>query len=151
MNQSAMIIGLLVCVCVALLGWWWAAGRGGRRARARSARAGQGELDAEALVNSMGYRVIARQERCVWWIEVDGVREEVELRADLILEKDGDRFVAEVKTGELAPDPAYPPTRRQLLEYSLAFAPYTVLLIDVEQAEVMTVRFPRASLDRGEG
>jgi hypothetical protein len=85
-----------------------------------------------------------RQVRCLWWMEVDGEEEEVELRADLLVERDGERFIAEVKTGVQAPDPGFPPTRRQLLEYRLAFDPYRVLLVDIEGGEIMEVTFPRA-------
>jgi hypothetical protein len=99
---------------------------------------------AEVLLEQHGYAILDRQVRCLWWIAVDGEQEEVELRADLLVEKDGVRFVAEVKTGQRAPDPAYPPTRRQLLEYALAFAPYEVLLVDVEEEDIYAVTFPRA-------
>lgn len=104
---------------------------------------------AEALLMDHGYEIIDRQVRCLWWIAVDGEQEEVELRADLLVEKDGVRSVAEVKTGQLAPDPAYPPTRRQLLEYALAFAPYEVLLVDVEEEEIYEVAFPRVTVEAG--
>lgn len=110
----------------------------------RARRAGAGELAAEVLLEDEGYTVLERQVRCVWWIEVDGEEESVDLRADLLVERDGERFVVEVKTGVNAPDPAFPPTRRQLLEYSLAFAPYRVLLVDIEAEEIMEVHFPRA-------
>ena len=98
---------------------------------------------AAQLLEHHGYEILDTQVRCLWWIDVDGEQEEVELRADMLVEKGGERFVAEVKTGELAPDPAYPPTRRQLLEYSLAFAPYRVLLVDVEEEDIYEVSFPR--------
>ena len=73
-------------------------------------------------------------------------KKKVELRADLLVERDGMRFIAEVKTGERAPDPSFPPTRRQLLEYRLAFDPYGVLLVDVEAGEIFEVDFPRAQV-----
>ena len=132
---------LLGLVWLRLRRW---AGRGRRRAVKRARRAGAGELAAEALLEDEGYTVLERQVRCVWWIEVAGEEEAVDLRADLLVERDGERFVVEVKTGVNAPDPAFPPTRRQLLEYSLAFAPYRILLVDMEAEEIMEVHFPRA-------
>jgi len=145
MSSLLWLVLLLVVLATALaLGWWWSAGRGHRRAVERSARASAGEALAIQLLQRHGYRVLDQQVRCLWWIEVDGEPEEVELRADLLVEKGGVRFVAEVKTGGRAPDPAYPPTRRQLLEYSLAFAPYEVLLVDVEEDEIYAVDFPGA-------
>jgi hypothetical protein len=139
-----IIILLSIAVVLLLLRGWWQAGKGHRRAVSRAARAGAGELAAEGLLESHGYTIIDRQVRCLWWIEVDGEEEEVELRADLLVERDGDRFIAEVKTGTRAPDPTFPQTRRQLLEYRLAFEPYGVLLVDMEEEEILSVDFPRA-------
>ena len=146
MSLLLWLVLLLVLLATSLaLGWWWSAGEGRRRALARASRAGAGEEAAVELLERHGYTIVEEQVRCLWWIEVDGELEEVELRADLLVERDEDRFVAEVKTGALAPDPAYPPTRRQLLEYSLAFAPYGVLLVDVEEEEIYEVGFPRVA------
>jgi len=134
-------------LATALLLWVrlrWNAGRGHRRAVARAARAGAGESEAEWMLESEGYTIVDRQVRCIWWMEVDGVEEEVELRADLLVEKDGERFIAEVKTGINAPNPTFPPTRRQLLEYRLAFDPYRLLLVDADAGEIREVCFPRA-------
>ena len=139
-----IILGLALLLVVAWLRLRRWAGRGPRRAVDRARRAGAGEQAAEVLLQEEGYTVLDRQVRCVWWIEVDGQEEAVDLRADLLVEREGERFVVEVKTGVHAPDPAFPPTRRQLLEYSLAFAPYRVLLVDIEEEEIMEVHFPRA-------
>lgn len=139
-----IILVLSIAVVLLLLRGWWQAGTGHRRAVSRAARAGAGELAAERLLEEHGYSIIDRQVRCLWWIEVDGEEEEVELRADLLVEREGERFVAEVKTGRRAPDPTFPTTRRQLLEYTLAFAPYGVLLVDMEAEEISSVDFPRA-------
>ena len=145
MDISTLTIALLILVIATLLvRARWRAGAGSRRAVARAHRAGAGEADAEALLEAEGYTILERQVRCLWWITVDGEEEEVELRADLLVERDSQRFIAEVKTGTKAPDPAFPPTRRQLLEYRLAFHPYGVLLVDVEAATIYAVDFPRA-------
>ena len=145
MDIQNFIIVILLCLVV----WLYVLGRirrgrGHRRAVKRARRASAGEVAAEELLESHGYDVLDRQVRCLWWMEVDGDEEEVELRADLLVERDGERFIAEVKTGVQAPDPGFPPTRRQLLEYRLAFDPYRVLLVDVEGGEIMEVTFPRA-------
>lgn len=143
-TASTIITLLSVVVVILLIQARWRGGAGHRRAVARARRAGAGEQDAEALLEAEGYRIIDRQVRCLWWITVDGDEEEVELRADLLVERDGERFIAEVKTGLHAPDPAFPSTRRQLLEYRLAFDPYEVLLVDVEAGTIYAVEFPRA-------
>ena len=147
LSVEAWIIGALL-VGIAGLGirlrQW--ANRGHVRAVRRARRAGAGERAAERVLEEAGYAVLERQVRCIWWIDVDGREEEVELRADLLVERDGERFVAEVKTGAKATDPTFPPTRRQLLEYRLAFDPHRVLLVDAEAEEIMEVCFPRASV-----
>ena len=142
--EQIIIIALVGMVVLLALRAWWESGRGRRRAQTRARRAGAGELDAESLLIDEGYTIVDRQVRCLWWMAVDGEEEEVELRADLLVEKDGERFVAEVKTGTHAPDPNFAPTRRQLLEYGLAYDPYGVLLVDMDREEIMEVSFPRA-------
>jgi hypothetical protein len=64
------------------------------------------------------------------------------VRADLLVQRDGALFVAEVKTGSRAPDPSFPATRRQLLEYLMVFEPDGLLLVDMEREAVMEVEFP---------
>jgi len=147
LSFEAWIIGALLVVIVGLwirLRRW--TNRGHVRAVKRARRAGAGERAAERVLEDAGYAVLERQVRCIWWIDVDGEEEEVELRADLLVERDGERFIAEVKTGEKATDPTFPPTRRQLLEYRLAFDPHRILLVDAEAEEIMEVCFPRVSV-----
>jgi hypothetical protein len=96
------------------------------------------------LLIRQGYSIVERQVSRSWTVHVDGEAREASVRADLLVEKDGQTFVAEVKTGELAPDPLYPPTRRQLLEYLFVFDPDGLLLVDVEEGAVHEVVFPVA-------
>ena len=106
-------------------------------------RAQRGESDAERLLEQDGYRIIDRQLSASWEIFVDGTPHEAQVRADLLVEDDeGRRLVAEIKTGALAPNPTYPPTRRQLLEYWFVFEPDGLLLVDVEAGVVSEVAFP---------
>lgn len=76
---------------------------------------------------------------------VDGRHRPVELRADYLVRRGSERFVAEVKTGRVAPCLATAATRRQLLEYRLAYAADGVLLVDMAQRRIHEVVFP--SLD----
>jgi hypothetical protein len=99
-------------------------------------------VTAERLLEARGFRIEARQARLAWHPEVDGERCEVEVRADLIVSRGGRRFVAEVKTGAVAPDVRHAPTRRQLLEYQHAYRADGVLLVAPEAGEVHEVGFP---------
>lgn len=101
-----------------------------------------GEITAEKLLIAEGWRVTGRQVRARRVVRVDGEDWEVELRADLLVERDGERCVAEVKTGEMVPDPLFPGTRRQLMEYLVVFGGDRVLLVDVPAGRVREVEFP---------
>jgi hypothetical protein len=107
--------------------------------QARSRRAIEGELRAEPMLRRAGYEVLERQARTSWTVYADGEPIEVGLRADLIVQRGGRRYVAEVKTGKLAPRLDHAPTRRQLLEYRVAFGVDGVLLVDAEEGRVKVV------------
>jgi hypothetical protein len=127
--------GLLVRV-------WWQEGLASRRSKKRLARAIKGEIEGEAFMRTLGYRVVAVQPEYVWDLMVDGKPAKVVLRPDLIVEKDGCRYVADVKTGRYAPDPLSSSTRRQLLEYFLALKVDGVLVVDIESRRIRSLEFP---------
>jgi hypothetical protein len=106
-------------------------------AHARSLRAVDGELDAFALFDRAGYEVLDRQVRGSWTVLADGEHVTFGLRADYLVARKGRRYIAEVKTGRLAPRLSHGPTRRQLLEYSAAFDVHGVILVDAD-AETLT-------------
>jgi hypothetical protein len=115
-----------------------------RRARLRGKRAIRGERDAEKLLRSLGYTIEARQPPAVWTVVCEGTSHDIALRADLLVRRGRARFVAEVKTGEAAPRLTTGATRRQLLEYRVAYDVDGVLLVDMEAGRVMDVEFPLA-------
>ena len=137
---------VLIAVAAAVLALYfahaWRKWRGSVRARVRAERAGAGEEHAAKLLVAAGYRVVGRQVRCAWAPLVDGEPCELELRADYLVEKDGEQLVAEVKTGEEAPSVTTAATRRQLLEYHVAFAVDGVLLVCPERGAIHRVTFP---------
>jgi hypothetical protein len=96
-----------------------------------------------------GYAIAALQPEVRWTILCDGEPHAVALRADMLVTRAGRTFVAEVKTGEGAPRLQTSSTRRQLLEYSVAYAADGVLLVDVESARIHEVSFPREMPRRG--
>lgn len=120
-----------------------------RRIAAARAAGAAGERRAEPLLEGLGYTVLARQAPARYALLLDGEPAEVGLRADLLVERDGRRFVAEVKTGKHAPRIESATTRRQLLEYHLAFEVDGVLLVDVDAGRVRAVEFPAASIEGG--
>ena len=144
------LMGALVALVLARLVRGW---RGSWRARRRAARAGAGEDAAAALLRRAGFRIVASQARTSWAPLVDGEPHEVELRADYLVEARGELLVAEVKTGEAAPRITTAATRRQLLEYHVAFAADGVLLVCPERGSIHRIEFPRkrGRMDRHPG
>lgn len=130
---------------------FWLQGEPSRRARRRVARAMQGERDAERFVREQGYRILAVQPEYTWQLSVDGRPAQVVLRPDLVLERDGRRYVADVKTGNSAPDPLTSSTRRQLLEYLIACKVDGVLVVDVEARRIRSLVFPTRALPASPG
>jgi hypothetical protein len=135
-----------VLVGVLALGLWLRGAFGRlvrrRRAGARARRAIAGENRSEVLLRRQGYTIVERQPRRQVVLLVDEEPHPVDVRADWLVERDGRRFVADTKTGRLAPSIDHAPTRRQLLEYRLVYDVVGVLLIDAEANEVHAVTFP---------
>jgi len=125
--------------------------RGSWRAKRRAARAGAGEDAAATLLRRAGFRIVARQARTSWAPVVDGEPREIELRADYLVEARGELLVAEVKTGDAAPSLATAATRRQLLEYHVAFAVDGVLLVCPERGAIHRIEFPLLAARRARG
>ncbi len=124
---------------------WWRAKRASWRAKSRARVAQSGEEHAEHLLEQAGYTIIDRQVSFTWQIHCDGEPVDIPLRADLIVERDNQTFVAEVKTGEHAPLLRNAATRRQLLEYLVAYHAEGVLLIDIPNETVQQIDFGLAT------
>jgi hypothetical protein len=135
-------LGALLFLAGAWLASQIARTRARLRGRAHNVRGLRGERDAEKLLRRAGYTIRARQVRCGYAVEVGPESLEVALQADYVVERAGQLLVAEVKTGKHAPRFEHAETRRQLLEYQLAFQADAVLLVDVEGGVLREVRFP---------
>lgn len=118
---------------------WWIRRRPTRRLRAAARRGARGERAAERLLRARGFELLATQPVCRWRFQVDGKQHEVNLRADFLIRRGGLRYVADAKTGAATKLTA--PTRRQLLEYRLAFDVDGVLLVDADAGRVREVVF----------
>jgi hypothetical protein len=142
------LVGALVALVLARRARRW---RGSWRAKRRATRAGAGEAAAIALLRRAGFRIVARQARTWWTPLVDGKPHELELRADYLVEGHGELLVAEVKTGDAAPSLATAATRRQLLEYHVAFGVDGVLLVCPERGSIHRIEFPLLAARRSRG
>jgi hypothetical protein len=134
---------VLLAVLLLWLGVMLAAWRRGWQSRRRNRLAGAAEKRAERLLAAAGFEIIVEQPSTRWPVDVDGESLIVEIKADLLVRgPDGGLAVAEVKSGALAPDLRHGATRRQLLEYSLAFGVPEVLLVDMADEKIRVVAFP---------
>jgi hypothetical protein len=139
---EALLAAAAIATLLLLLSAWWRGGAVRRRLKAQWLRAGRGEDRAETLLDRAGFCVLGRQVSKRYDLAVDGVKLSVLVRADFIVERGRRRYVAEVKTGKLAPRIETPSTRRQLLEYRLVFGVDGVLLVDAEAERISFVEFP---------
>ena len=119
------------------------------RLRRQSLRAHDAETLAARLLVRAGYRILGAQVRGAYELSIDGRPILVTLRADYVVERRGRPFVAEVKSGQFAPSIENAATRRQLLEYRMAFAVEGVLLVDAEAGDIREVVFPGLFLGLG--
>ncbi len=134
----------------ALLAFGWAVWLAWRRWRRwrrtwRTRRAFRRERDAARVLERAGYRIDAIQPVLAWRVWVDDEPREIELRADYLVSRDGCSYVAEVKTGQRAPRVETAATRRQLLEYAVAYETDGVLLVDMERRAINQVQFGTTS------
>ncbi len=130
---------VLLYICWRIVRAWWRSWRMRRRNRVAIA----GESAAGKLLERHGYTLIGAQVRHVYTLRIDGAEREIELRADYLVEKSGRSYVAEVKTGAVATKIETAATRRQVLEYAVAFGTDGVLLVDMQAREIREVVFPR--------
>lgn len=116
-----------------------------RRMSLRMKRAALGEQRAAGLLRDHGFAVLGSQVEVEHVVTIDHRRVVIALRADYLGEKDGLRYVVEVKTGAHAPRIETSATRRQILEYRVAFDVDGVVLVDAESGGVHEVTFPALS------
>ena len=136
----AVVAPILVVIQTARLAWLRGAPR--RRLRALSARGAAGEVDAVRILDDAGFAIDGAQVSTSLELRVDGILVEAVVRADYLVSRRGRRYVAEVKTGRVAPRLDSAVTRRQLFEYRHAFDVDGVLLVDADAGQVREVEFP---------
>jgi hypothetical protein len=139
-RQAWVLIGLAV-ISLACTAWLLRRYRRYRRSHI-ALRALGAERAALVLLRRMGYAVLDTQVRTPWIVRHGQNELEVTLRADAIVQRSGRRFIAEVKSSSFVADLRHGPTRRQLLEYAVAYGTDGVLLVDMHAQHVEEIEFP---------
>lgn len=104
-------------------------------------KARRGEIAAVQFLKNNGFSIVGIQEKRTITTWVDGVPHNNTIRVDFLVRKWGKTYIAEVKTGRKAPNPFLVDTRRQLLEYYLAYGSYGILLVDMEKKRMHEISF----------
>jgi len=107
----------------------------------RQALAYARERSAADLLSSLGFQIDAVQARTHYELRVDGEPLMIELRVDYLVSKHNLSYAADVKSGPQATRVQHAATRRQLLEYQLAYDVDGVLLVDMEREQILTLEF----------
>jgi hypothetical protein len=136
---AALAVAMAAIQALVLLARRWSRRR---RMSLRMERAVLGEERAPALLEAHGFAVVGAQVVVEHSVRIDDRIVVIPLRADYLAERDGARYVVEVKTGALAPRIETSATRRQILEYRIAFDVDGVLLVDAESGSVHEITFP---------
>lgn len=140
--MGALVLGFLALLLLQTLRLWWAKSAAGFRVSRHRRLGAAGERRARELLARQGYRLCGEQQGGSYRLLVDGAETPIHLRADYLVEKKGRRFVAEVKSGVESVKVTSRATRRQLLEYLLAFDVDGVLLVDMQANRIREISFP---------
>lgn len=140
------ILALVLLVAIQTLRLFFLRRRARVRLAGHVALGARGEARARGILRAAGYRLADEQARGSYELSVDGLPKKIHLRADFLVERGGRRFVAEVKSGAENASITGRATRRQLLEYSIAFDVDGVLLVGVRDGTIVEVRFPSVSI-----
>lgn len=99
------------------------------------------ERAAQHVLEQQGYKIIAVQPRVPIVTRVDGREYQNHVQVDFIAQKDGLKYVVDVKTGAQVNKPTNAAIRRQLLEYYLVYRTDGALIVDMEKGKVYTIEF----------
>lgn len=112
------------------------------RQKKRMRRGKIAESKATVLLANRGYNILAEQPRFNAEISIDGELETFTIIPDLIVERHGIRYVAEVKSGCFGGQTLAPAARRQMLEYLLLTGCDSVLWVNPDNGTMREVQFP---------
>ncbi len=140
----ALGLGLLTVVQTARL--FVARGRPRWRIAKHRQSGARGEVRAKKLLEEHGYTITAEQVTGRYELRVDGEPHPVLLRADFLVERSGRSYIAEVKSGADSARVGNSATRRQLLEYRLAFPVDGILLVDAFAGRIVEIELPNEGL-----
>jgi Holliday junction resolvase len=107
----------------------------------RFSRSRLAEKDAEKLLQKKGYAIVDIQKSKPILITIGDKIHRYLIRIDYLVRKKGKVYVVEVKSGEKNPYITNRETRRQMLEYYLAYQPNGIILLNMRNKSISEVKF----------
>ena len=144
-ENNSFLLALIIFVVLFLiwLGWkiriWWK----NFLFMLLRKRGKKGEINSIKLLKKKGYKVLDEQIRLNGYFFIDDALNKFELRPDLLVEKEGIKYIAEIKTGDVA-NPVNRNCRRQLHEYSYYSGHDVVLLVDPIKKTIKKINFQKS-------
>ena len=112
-----------------------------KKLRKRFSKSRKAEKEAEKILRKNGYTIIDAQKSKPLLITIGDKIHRYLVRIDYLARKGGKVFVVEVKSGEKIPYITNRETRRQMLEYYLAYQPCGILLLNMKNKSISEVKF----------
>lgn len=112
-----------------------------QKARQRSLSSKKAEKKAENWLKRNGFRIIDKQQSRPLIIKSGKTKHRYLIRTDFLVKKGGHKYVVEVKSGHKNSKITNRETRRQLLEYFLAYQAYGIILFNMDNNSFSEVKF----------
>jgi len=119
-----------------------------KRLKQRFSKSRQAEKEAEKILRKKGYVIIEVQKCKPLLITIGDKIHRYLVRIDYLVRKRGKVYVVEVKSGEKIPYITNRETRRQMLEYYLAYQPSGIILLNMKNKSISEVKFQFESASR---
>jgi len=112
-----------------------------KTAKKRSVSSKKAENKAEKWLKRNGFQIIDKQQSRPLIIKSGKAKYRYLIRTDFLVKKGGCKYVVEVKSGRKNSKITDRETRRQLLEYFLAYQTYGIILFDTYNNSFSEVKF----------
>ncbi len=112
-----------------------------RKAKKRSFISKRAEKTAEKWLKRNGFQVMEKQQSRPLIIKTGKTSHRYLIRTDFLVKKGGRKYIVEVKSGQKNSSITNRDTRRQLLEYFLAYQSYGIILFDIEHKKFSEIKF----------
>ena len=112
-----------------------------QKQRKRFERGNLLEKQARTFLQEKGYNIVDEQKTYDHNYEVNGESRSSKLIVDYIVEKNGKKYIVEVKSGKSAISLTDKNSRRQLLEYDFVIENDGIVLLDMENRNMQFVKF----------